>query len=187
MSLSLNATVSFSIPIKQASNWDGAYVKQHYHLINTLKLSWSTSFTSIKTFHDSQISWLLYNQNYAIKSQHSSRSSVTSNSLLKKKKRERSKKATQHFLWHASAWEWKELGQYQRNLSTVGEANINTSPLKEHQCICWRSRNKSAEQTEILELQSSHSSLSQFPPKSKGRPVSQTFIPAHFYLRLFFL
>lgn len=75
----LKVTVGFPANLKQVSDWDVVNVKRQYHLINILKLSWSSSFTSIKTVHYFQ--WLfiaLYLKLWDKKSQQSSRRSITS-------------------------------------------------------------------------------------------------------------
>lgn len=93
----LEATVGFPVNLKQASDWDVVNVKQQYHLINILKLSWSSSLTSIKTVHYFQ--WLFIAiclKLWDKKSKQSSRRSITSIPLSL------NKKTTQHFQWHDS-------------------------------------------------------------------------------------
>lgn len=134
----LEVTVGFPVNLKQSSDWDVVNVKQQYHLINILKLSWSSSLTSIKTVHYFQCLFIaICLKLWDKKSQQSSRRSITSTPLSLNKKT-----TTQPFQWHDSIGNEKSYANINYNSPQLVKLKTITSPLKEHRHVYLRSCNK---------------------------------------------
>lgn len=180
----LEATLGFPVNLKQTSDWDVVNVKQQHHLINILKLSWSSSFTSIKTVQYFQ--WLFIALGlkwWDKKSQQGSRGPTSSLPLLLKDE------AAWHSQRHDSPGNNKSCANIHWNSPQLAKLKIITSPLKEHKHIYLRSCNKlvktQGRRPECLSFNHHIPASLYWHENQTTGPVTQTSVPAPILLQSF--